>query len=326
MPKISIIVPVYKVEKYLRKCIDSILSQTFEDFELILVDDGSPDKCGEICDEYARKDARIRVIHKENGGLSDARNKGIDEAKGEYIGFVDSDDYIADDMYETLYEDIIKGDAEVSVCGVYNCYNNVVKVECGHEYHAVVDNKEAVRMVLEGKFFSVPACNKLYKKSCFNNIKFPKGKTSEDAFIVPTILSYCKKVSVNTLPKYYYVHREDSITSAKFKNNDFDVIEAYHENLKMVKERFPQYEKEAEYRYIWAYAYVLDKMFLTKEFTDYKVQNEIIKFLRKNTLKVLFNSCFLNSRKLANLILLFSKGLYKKLLIKNRTQTFKLNS
>ena len=117
-PKISIIVPVYKVEKYIHKCIDSILAQTFTDFELILVDDGSPDNCGKICDEYAKEDSRIVVIHKDNGGVSDARNIGISRANGEYIGFVDSDDYIDKDMYKNLYESCLNNKADISIIGI----------------------------------------------------------------------------------------------------------------------------------------------------------------------------------------------------------------
>ncbi len=122
MCEISIIVPVYKVEPYLRKCVDSILAQTFTDFEVILVDDGSPDNSGKICDEYASKDSRVRVIHKENGGLSSARNAGIDVARGKYLGFVDSDDYIEKDMYELLYDNIVKEQADLSICGIYDIY------------------------------------------------------------------------------------------------------------------------------------------------------------------------------------------------------------
>lgn len=122
MPKISIIVPVYNVEKYLEKCVRSILAQTFTDFELILVDDGSPDSSGAMCDQFAEQDQRVKVIHKENGGLSDARNAGIEIATGEYLGFVDSDDYIADDMYELLYTNIVKEDADLSICGIYDVY------------------------------------------------------------------------------------------------------------------------------------------------------------------------------------------------------------
>ena len=120
MPKISVIVPVYNVEKYLRKCIESILNQTFREFELILVDDGSTDSSGKICDEYALKDSRIKVIHKENGGASSARNAGLDVAKGEYIGFVDSDDWIEMDMYGELYRLIKENNTDISVCGINN--------------------------------------------------------------------------------------------------------------------------------------------------------------------------------------------------------------
>ncbi len=127
MCEISIIVPVYKVEKYLKKCVDSILAQTFSDFELILVDDGSPDNSGRICDDYAKKDARVRVVHKQNGGLSSARNAGIEVAKGKYLGFVDSDDYIAEDMYELLYKAIIKEEADLSICGIYDVYEEKIR-------------------------------------------------------------------------------------------------------------------------------------------------------------------------------------------------------
>lgn len=117
-PKISIIVPVYKAEPYLKKCIDSILNQTFKDFELILVDDGSPDRCGEICDEYALKDSRIKIIHKENGGQSSARNVGLDIAQGEYIGFVDSDDWIEPDMYKKLFKVLKNDNVDMAICNI----------------------------------------------------------------------------------------------------------------------------------------------------------------------------------------------------------------
>ena len=124
MAKVSVIVPVYKVENYLKKCVNSLINQTLKDIEIILVDDGSPDSCGKICDEYAKNDSRVKVIHKQNEGLSEARNVGIMAAKSPYIGFVDSDDYVAEDMYEMLYENLIKTNADVSVCGLYDCYSN----------------------------------------------------------------------------------------------------------------------------------------------------------------------------------------------------------
>jgi glycosyltransferase involved in cell wall biosynthesis len=129
MCEISIIVPVYDVEKYLKKCVDSILNQTFKDFELILVDDGSPDNSGAICDQYAEKDSRVRVIHKENGGLSDARNAGIEVARGKYLGFVDSDDFVNEDMYKQLYTSIIENNADLSICGIFDLYEGKTPIK-----------------------------------------------------------------------------------------------------------------------------------------------------------------------------------------------------
>lgn len=159
MPKISIIVPVYNVEKYLEKCVRSILAQTFTDFELILVDDGSPDSSGAMCDQFAKQDERVKVIHKENGGLSDARNAGIEIATGEYLGFIDSDDYIADDMYELLYTNIVKEDADLSICGIYDVYEGKEPVEKQQQY-IVLDKVAAMKMILEAKVVSVHAVNK----------------------------------------------------------------------------------------------------------------------------------------------------------------------
>ena len=317
MPEISIIVPVYKVEKLLDRCVRSILSQTYQDFELILVDDGSPDNCPKMCDEYAKEDTRVRVLHKENGGLSDARNAGILIAKGKYIGFVDSDDYIAPDMYETLYNNLIENNADVSVCGLYNCYDNNSYPECDSEEFFVVDAKEAVKMVLEGQKFSVPAWNKLYKKELFDEMKYPVGKLSEDAFVTPKLLSNTNRVVITTKPKYYYVHRKDSITGSEFKMKDFDVVEAYASNLKFIKETYPDLVNQAEFRYIWAHMYVLDKMIMTKDFNHQKEYDELVKFLRKNTMKILKDPCFTTKRKLATIALLLNQNLYKKVALAN---------
>lgn len=131
MPTISVIVPVYKVEPYIRKCVDSILGQTFSDIQVILVDDGSPDQCGKICDEYAKQDNRVEVIHKENGGLSDARNAGIPYAKGEYIIFLDSDDYIENDMFEYMYTRIKDSGADMATCGLYEVYKDRIETSKG---------------------------------------------------------------------------------------------------------------------------------------------------------------------------------------------------
>lgn len=326
MPEISIIVPVYKVEKYLDKCIESILNQTFKDFELILVDDGSPDRCGEMCDEYAKKDSRIVSVHKENGGLSDARNYGIDISNGKYIGFVDSDDYIEADMYETLYNNIIENDADVSVCGMYQCYQNNFYRECKTDEFFVVGGKEALKMALEGIKFSVPACNKIYKKEIITKNKYPVGKLSEDAFVTPKLLAQVNKVVVTTEPKYYYVHRENSITCSEFKMKDFDVVDAYKMNLDFVMQNYPELEPQAMFRYLWAHMYVLDKIILSKNLNGTNEYKNVVNFLKKNAWKIITNPCFTRNRKIATIALLINKNIYKKLVLTNNQKSMKAYS
>ena len=160
----SVIVPVYRVEQYIEKCVNSILSQTLADIEVILVDDGSLDNCVKICDNFANKDSRVKVLHKKNEGLSAARNTGLTLAESEYISFVDSDDYLAEDMLELLYNNIIKYSADISICGLYDCYEDKKIPQYAKNELLVVDNKEALRLALEGEKFSVNAVNKLYKK------------------------------------------------------------------------------------------------------------------------------------------------------------------
>ncbi|HDT8050800.1 TPA: glycosyltransferase, partial [Enterococcus faecalis] len=173
MPKISIIVPVYNVEKYLEKCVRSILAQTFTDFELILVDDGSPDSSGAMCDQFAEQDQRVKVIHKENGGLSDARNAGIEIATGEYLGFVDSDDYIADDMYETLYNQIVTYEAELATVGMIDVYENRESRLTDKKEIKILSQNEAIQAVLDSTDVYAYAVNKLYKKELFNKVRYP---------------------------------------------------------------------------------------------------------------------------------------------------------
>ena len=206
-PKISIIVPVYKVEKYLHKCIDSILAQTFKDFELILVDDGSPDNCGKICDEYAKRDNRIVVVHKENGGLSSARNAGLDIAIGDYIGFVDSDDYIELDMYDNLYKACIENEADISIIGVKEVNE---KGDILYEYLPTsLDFSELLKQSYDW--------NKIFKKDLFinNNLFFKDNRCYEDIELIPKLIVKSRKIiGVNKLG-YNYLKRASSITSSK---------------------------------------------------------------------------------------------------------------
>ncbi|MCT2160841.1 glycosyltransferase family 2 protein [Granulicatella adiacens] len=310
-PKISIIVPVYNVEQYLERCVESLMSQSYKNIEILLINDGSTDNSGKLCDEIAKRDSRITVYHKENGGLSDARNYGVDKATADFVGFVDSDDYVDEDMYEVLLSNLLKYDAEISFCRLYDVYNDqVLKDESKNEPY-LMTSEEAIKMVLEAKIFSVTAVNKLYKKSLFNQIRFEKGKIAEDAFLMVDLLSRCQKIAATEVHKYYYMHRENSITTQKFTPKFLNVIEAYEKNAKIVAEKYPNLQYQADTRICWAYFYVLDRLLKDEAYKDSALEAQLIQNLKKYKKFILGNSLFNNKRKLSFLLLLIHKNLYK---------------
>ncbi|MDO4291746.1 MAG: glycosyltransferase [Eubacteriales bacterium] len=231
--QISVIVPVYKTERYLRYCIDSILSQTYTNIEVILVEDGSPDECGRICDEYGKLDARIRVIHKKNGGLSSARNAGIDMAAGRYLMFVDSDDFIAADMCRKLYEALIEADAEMSICNFEYVGELTEEMESYHDRQPIKTEVVTGREVLETKLFEkqiwywTVAFGKLYRKEMFQVLRFPFGKYHEDEFAAFGILKQCRRIACISDACYYYVQHEGSIMRTQAAGRYLDRAEAY---------------------------------------------------------------------------------------------------
>ncbi|MDT2743473.1 glycosyltransferase family 2 protein [Enterococcus asini] len=310
MCEISIIVPVYKVEKYLEKCVDSILAQTFTDFELILVDDGSPDRSGAMCDEYAQKDSRVRVIHKENGGLSSARNAGIDVAKGRYLGFVDSDDYIDSKMYEQLFTDIEREQADLSICGIYHVYEGK-KPKKKSETVMVLNRDEAMELIFHGNEISDHAVNKLYKRGIFSKLRYPLGKYHEDSFTIVGILDQCNTVVVNTTQRYYYYHRSDSITSHAFSRKHLEYISAWEQNERLVKGRTAQIDEAAHQRVCFANFLVLDKIVESNQENLISETKDIVAYLRENYWFILKNRIFTSKRKIALTLLMISVKLYK---------------
>ena len=243
MSLISVIVPVYKVEPYLRECVDSILNQTFSDFELILVDDGSSDNCPKICDEYALKDSRIVVIHKENGGLSSARNAGIAIAKGKYLSFIDSDDYVESTFLERLVNAQIKYNADLVICShkVTNSKNGITsKIR---EYNQIVLDKYTFwhhKFNMEAD--NVVAWNKLYKKELFNNVRYPEGKIREDEFVIHRITDRCNRIVY--LPSALYIYRQNSasiMNNTDNQNKYIDYLEAIADRISFqCKKNYPQ--------------------------------------------------------------------------------------
>ena len=237
MPKLSIIVPVYKVEQYIHKCVDSILNQTFTDFELILVDDGSPDNCGKICDEYAQKDFRIRVIHQKNSGVSVARNKGLEAATGDYISFVDSDDYISPVMYSTLINTAISSDADMVKCGYQEFSNSGLgKVrDFNRKQNCIVQKNEILKCYFESVLFIV-VWNAIYKRELVENVKYPVGVIAEDNYVSGLYLAHAKKICIVDKVLYFYRYNASGLSKCVEPNGrPLDVVVCYsmlHEKLK----------------------------------------------------------------------------------------------
>lgn len=229
-PLISVIVPVYKVEPYLDKCISSIANQTYRNLEIILVDDGSPDSCPAMCDAWAEKDSRIRVIHKPNGGLSDARNAGMAVATGELMAFVDSDDWIAPDMYEHLYQRLTEDNSDIAACGVQMVWENGASSRMlTREGSRVLNQEEAMRAIIEESWLKQPVWYKLYKTELVRDVLFPVGKYHEDAFWSYQAISRAQKVSVFDHIGYFYFQRGDSIMGKGFSIQSLDCMEATKE-------------------------------------------------------------------------------------------------
>lgn len=286
--KISVIVPVYKVEDYLNECVQSIINQTYQNLQIILVDDGSPDRCGEMCDAWAKIDKRIEVIHKKNGGLSDARNVGLDAAKGNFIAFVDSDDWIDPKMYEVMLRVLIKEKADFVACGIVDCY---LEKNVEHSMPYTVGTSELfLERIYKDTVFPVSAVNKLYRKECWKNIRFPKGKLCEDAFT--TYLLVDKATRIVQIPDtlYFYRIRERSIMTTQFRSTRMDEEEAWRENYLYMKNHYPRIGKMAYDFYLQKVNVLFHTMQPTQYSEFHKEHDYLYHILRDNLKYVMFQS------------------------------------
>lgn len=280
-PIISIIVPVYNVEEYLQRCIDSILNQSFKNFELILVNDGSTDNSLKICKEYLLNDPRVKIINKENGGLSSARNAGINIAKGRYIGFVDSDDWINKEMYKILYELCEKNNSDIAECRYTVTTGNEMNLDNSSNLITILNNEEAIKSLYTNTSYgSVVSWNKLYRCELFKDIKFPEGKLNEDQFT--TYKLYYKSNKIVSIDKvlYYYFQSTKSIMRSEFTLKKLDAIEAIESSHKFFE------ENNLYDLVLWndtLYSFVLIKYFiilLRNEQFDNKYRNSILEKFR----------------------------------------------
>ena len=245
-PLISVIVPVYKVEAYLDRCVQSIVDQTYRNLEIILVDDGSPDNCGAMCDAWAAKDSRIKVIHKENGGLSDARNAGMAVATGEYMGFIDSDDYLAPEMYQLLFDRMQCDGSDIAACGVEMVFEDGTPSRMlTKEGSCVLNCEEAMAAIVDEGWLKQPVWYKLYKTELVRDIPFPVGKYHEDVFWSYRAVARAKKVSVFDTACYFYVQRSGSIMGVGYSLKRLDAMEAKEQRLAFLEKEFPEIAQKA---------------------------------------------------------------------------------
>ena len=282
--KISVIVPIYKVEDYLHRCVDSIINQTYTNLEIILVDDGSPDNCPMICDEYAERDSRIKVIHKKNGGLSDARNAGLDISTGEYIMFIDSDDFVDKDMMKSMMQNMIDNEVDMVVCNINYVYDDKEVVKYNHP-DRILDKYEAMEEYLKDGIVQAVAWNKLYKKSLINDMRYKVGKTNEDEFFTYKVVDKTDKIYYNSRPFYNYIQRDSSIMG-KYSIKRLDGVEASYERLNFIKKKYPTlYEKEKKTFVnlcIYSYQMILREPNLDKDKQGRKTLNNYRKKIKFN--------------------------------------------
>lgn len=256
-PFLSVIVPVYNVESYLSRCVDSILVQKVDGMEIILVNDGSRDSSGTICDEYARKDSRIRVLHKENGGLSSARNAGLDICRGEYIAFVDSDDWIEPDAYENMLKTARELDVKLVCGGRYDVSSRTGEKKLGlcPPKTEKISAEELVGRIFTWDNCDSSACDKLYHRSLLENWRFPMGKVCEDVPVMYRIILQTEWVAVYGHPIYNYFHRHGSITTATVSDKTFHFLEHTEVIYPYIRQNHPAIQNQARYLRVRALAY-----------------------------------------------------------------------
>ena len=247
-PLITVIVPVYKVETYLRKCVDSIIDQTYRNLEIILVDDGSPDRCGTVCDEYALKDHRIRVLHKKNGGLSSARNAGMKVMKGKFVTFIDSDDYVSPYYVEHLFNALHQSNSDMAI----SCF---IEVEDGEKIQfdqksrlsglTNLGRKETFEKLLYQDEIDISAWGKLYKTELIKGLEYPVGKLYEDIPVTSTYIFKCRFISIISNSDYFYLQRESSIQYQNFSTKKMDAIYHIEAMASAVIEKYPDLKSAA---------------------------------------------------------------------------------
>lgn len=279
-PLISVIVPIYKVEEYLSRCVDSIINQTYKNLEIILVDDGSPDNCSKICDDYAKVDSRIKVIHKKNGGLSDARNAGMKVATGEYISFIDSDDWIDLETYSLTLEKMLETGSQIGAFNIISVTDEPFSPNLSDEYE-VIDSQKAIENTIDDINVKTVAWNKIYSKSILKGLSFRKGKLNEDEFFTFYALDKANKIVYLYRQCYYYYQRSTSIMG-RYNTRRLDMLDGVKERMDFTEKYYPEIYIKAKISFCGCCIYHY-QMLLKNRSKDTDGQGRVkVRSLRKN--------------------------------------------
>lgn len=287
-PLISVIVPIYNVEKYLVRCLDSLAAQTYRNLEVILIDDGSTDDSGAIADRYVKKDKRFYVIHQQNGGLSNARNHGIEVAKGKYLTFVDSDDTVTPDYVEFMYELLAAHDfrAKLAMCSLNNVYTTTgTEQNMGNGEITALSGEKAIEMMCYHDLVDTCAYAKLGHRDLYQTVRFPEGKIFEDMATTYRLFDQCDIIECGFFPKYNYMLRDDSITTSGFNAKKLELLEMTDQMAKFVGDKYPNLRQATLRRQVYARFSTLNKILETGGAVAEK--DEIISFLKQHKNAVL---------------------------------------
>ncbi len=316
-PLISIIVPVYNVEKYIRRCVDSLINQTYNNLEIILVDDGSPDNSGAICDEYAEMDRRVKVIHKENGGVSSARNVGLDNVHGKYVGFVDADDYIDLHMYEVLYDNLVNNDADISM-GIYAMENSAGEFipHYNHDVLDVFDKAQTISEMLRQVKYTCSLCDKIFSVKLIGNLRFDETVShNEDLLFAYQLMKESNRAVYMSSPMYYYCNNEQSASRVVFSDKNTTMLKAQTIVLEDIKENLSEIYDVALTEYVKTVIFNLNT--IAKSGYQNKEYIEKLRKIVKDNLKFFLKSYVAKGYKIYAVLIAISFNLYKSAVCKN---------
>lgn len=308
--KVTVIVPIYNVENYLKKCLDSILRQTYNNLEIILINDGSTDGSKNIAEEYQEKDQRVILLNKENGGLSDARNYGIERASGEYITFIDSDDEVTEDYVEYLINLTEKYKTDIAIAS-YRLKSGNKIINYGKDYNTEkLTEYECLRRMLLDEGFTVTAWAKLYKTKLFNDVRYPVGKIYEDNGTTYKLIMKCNEIAYGSKDIYIYYKRNGSITSENFNDRKYSIIDFSDEMGDKILEKYPELVNEVERKKIESRFCVLRQMNKNLNEEQKKKQKGIIEYLKSKARLILTKSCFDKREKMGIISLYIGKNFF----------------